>query len=140
MSLISTLKFKYFIHTVLANTLQTFYKILSLNGGGGVTPSRHLRPSSGREHMDTVITLQSGDDDYLMNETRRKLTKGDNPLLFSISGTGSSIRPVAQTRLDIPRPSITPVMGHWRESRNVQFREWDSNPLRILFELLYRQT
>ena len=32
---------------------------------------------------------------------------GDNPLLFSISGTGSFICPVAQTRLDIPRPLIT---------------------------------
>ena len=32
---------------------------------------------------------------------------GDNPLLFSISGTGSFICPVAQTWLDIPRPLIT---------------------------------
>ena len=31
----------------------------------------------------------------------------DNPLLFLISGTGSFICPVAQTRLDIPRPLIT---------------------------------
>ena len=32
---------------------------------------------------------------------------GDNPLLFSISGTGSFICPVAQARLDIPGPLIT---------------------------------
>ena len=32
---------------------------------------------------------------------------GDNPLLFAISGTGSFISPVAQTRLDIPRPLLT---------------------------------
>ena len=32
---------------------------------------------------------------------------GDNPLLFSISGTGSFICPVAQAQLDIPRPLIT---------------------------------
>ena len=32
---------------------------------------------------------------------------GDNPLLFSISGTGSYICPVAQARLDIPRSLIT---------------------------------
>ena len=38
---------------------------------------------------------------------------GDNPLLFSISGTGSFICPVAQTRLDIPKPLNYPLMGHW---------------------------
>ena len=32
---------------------------------------------------------------------------GDNPLLFSISGTGSFICQVAQTRLNIPKPQIT---------------------------------
>ena len=32
---------------------------------------------------------------------------GDNPLLFLISGMGSFICPVAQARLDIPRPLIT---------------------------------
>ena len=36
---------------------------------------------------------------------------GDNPLLFSISGTGSFICPVAQTPLDIPRPLITQSWG-----------------------------
>ena len=40
---------------------------------GGFTPCRHLRPSSGREHT-IVLLIQSGDDDYLMNETRRKPT------------------------------------------------------------------
>ena len=33
----------------------------------------HLRPSSGREHTELT---QSSDDDYLMNETRRKPTIG----------------------------------------------------------------
>ena len=37
---------------------------------GGLTPCRHLRPSSGRE------LIQAGDDDYLMNKTRRKPTTG----------------------------------------------------------------
>ena len=45
-------------------------------------PCRHLRPSSGREH--TIVQLiQSSDDDYLMNETRRKPTTGrQSPSLF----------------------------------------------------------
>ena len=37
---------------------------------------------------------------------------GDNPLLFSISGTGSCICPVTQTRLEIPRPLITQALVH----------------------------
>ena len=37
---------------------------------------------------------------------------GDNPLLFSISGTGSFICPVTQTRLDIPRPLLTQSHRH----------------------------
>ena len=56
--------------------------VLSLSGD--FTPCRHLRPSSGREH--TVVDLQhiqSGDDDYLMNGTRRKPTTGTRcPTLF----------------------------------------------------------
>ena len=55
----------------------------SLSLSGGFTPSRHLRPPGGNR------------------------PPGDNPLLFSISGTGSFICPVAQARLDIPRPLIT---------------------------------
>ena len=35
------------------------------------------------------------------------LPLGHDALLFSISGTGSFICPVAQTRLDIPRPLFT---------------------------------
>ena len=42
---------------------------------GGFTPCQHLRPSSGREHT-IVYLIQSGDDDYLINETRRKPTTG----------------------------------------------------------------
>ena len=48
---------------------------------------------------------------YLMNKTSRKPPTGDNPLLFSISGTGSFICPVTQTLLDIPRPLITQSWG-----------------------------
>ena len=45
-------------------------------------PSQHLRPSSGREH--TIVQLiQSGDDDYSMNETRKQTTIGrQSPSLF----------------------------------------------------------
>ena len=43
----------------------------------------------------------SGDDDYLTNETRRKPTTGARCPTLSISGTGSFIGPVTQTRLDI---------------------------------------
>ena len=42
-----------------------------------------------------------------MNETRRKPTTGTQCLLSSISGAGSLICPVAETRLDIPRPWTT---------------------------------
>ena len=49
---------------------------------GTFTPCRHLRPSSGREHM-IVYLIQSSDDDYLMNETRRKpTTRRQSPSLF----------------------------------------------------------
>ena len=41
---------------------------------------------------------------------------GDNPLLFSISGTGSFICPITQTRLDIPRPLITQSWGTGRKA------------------------
>ena len=36
-------------------------------------PCRQLRPSAGREHTAIKLT-RSGDDNYLMNETRRKRT------------------------------------------------------------------
>ena len=48
---------------------------------GSFTLCRHLRPSSGREH--TLVLIQSGDDDYLINETMRKPTTGTRcPTLF----------------------------------------------------------
>ena len=40
------------------------------------------------------------------------LPPGHDVLLFSISGTGSFICPVTQTRLDIPRPLITQSHRH----------------------------
>ena len=42
-------------------------------------------------------------------------------LLFSISGTGSFICPVAHTRLDIPRPVIThAVMDNWGSVKGIR--------------------
>ena len=74
--------------------LENIQVIRSLSGG--FTPCRHHRPSSGPEHSHKLI--QSGDDDYLMNDTWRKPITGTRcPTLFD----------VAQTRLDIPRPFIT---------------------------------
>ena len=75
---------------------------------GGFEPCRHLRPPSGREHT-VVLLIQSGDDDYLMIELGGNLPQGHDARLFSICGTGSCIDvcPVAQTRLDIPRPLFT---------------------------------
>ena len=76
-------------------------------GGGGFTPSRHLRPSSGREYIQSYTLIQSGDDDYLMNETRRKPTTGrQSPSLFD-KWHGIFYMPIAQTRLDIPRSLVT---------------------------------
>ena len=46
------------------------------------TSCRSLRPSSGRQHT-VVYLIQSGDDDYLMNETRMEPTTGTRyPSLF----------------------------------------------------------
>ena len=42
-----------------------------------------LRPSSGREH--TIVQLiQSGDDDYSMNETRRNPTSGTEVVMITL--------------------------------------------------------
>ena len=71
--------------------------------------------------------IQSGDDDYLMNETRRKPTTGrQSPSLFDkwhgIFYMRSRIDEAGHTKaFDFP------VAEHWGESRNVQFRGWDSN-------------
>ena len=67
---------------------------------GGVTPSRHLRPSAGREH--TIVQLiQSGDDDYSMNKTRRKPTTG-----------GQSLSPFNKWHGISYMPSYTGTAGH----------------------------
>ena len=58
---------------------------------GGFTPCRHLRPSSGREH--TIVTYSVRWRWWMKLGGNRP--PGDNPLLFSISGTGSFICPVA---------------------------------------------
>ena len=58
-----------------------------LSLSGGFTPSRHLRPSLGREHT-IVYLIQSGDDDYSMEETRRKPTTGRQSLSLFDKGHG----------------------------------------------------
>ena len=79
-------------------------------------PCRHLRPSSGGRTYN-CITIQSADDDYLMNETRRKPTTGTRcPTLFEYR---TFICPVAQKfkvlrhKADSNRQSAsnTPVTG-----------------------------
>ena len=87
--------------------------------------SRHLRPSSVGEH--TVITYSVGDDDYLMNGTRRKPTTGTRSrtllnkwhgIFYMPSHTDTAGRtkafdyPVTQTLLDVPRPLITQSHRH----------------------------
>ena len=106
----------------------------SLGLSGGFMPCRHLRPSSRREH--TIVELiQSGDDDYLMNESRRKPTTGrQSPSLFNkwhrIFYMPSRVDEAGHTKaFDYP------VAAHWGESRNVQFRGWDSNRQHIGLEL-----
>ena len=65
---------------LLSTTSRSAPGILSLRGG--FTPCRHLRPSSGREHT-VVLLIQSGADDYWMNETGKKPTTGTRcPTLF----------------------------------------------------------
>ena len=77
--------------------------------------NRHLRPSSGREHT-IVKPIQSGDDDYLMNETRRKPTTGrQSPCLFD-KWYGILYMP---SRIDGAGPTKTfdcPVAEHWGET------------------------
>ena len=51
---------------------------------------------------------------------------GDNPLFLSISGTGSFICPVAESRLDIPRPLITESPSPGGKPR-CSVPRWDSN-------------
>ena len=72
----------------------------SLSLSGGFTPCRHLRPSSGWDHRVIYIT-------YSIQWVEMSLPPGHDALLFSISGTRSCVCPVAQTRLDIPKPLIT---------------------------------
>ena len=55
-------------------------------------------------------SVQFGDADYLINETRRRPPTGTRCPIYTLSvgSTGSFILcPVAQTRLDIPRPLFT---------------------------------
>ena len=95
-------------------------------GGGGLTPCRHLRPSSGREH--TIVQLiQSGDDDYLMNETRRKPTTRRQPPSLFDKWHGIFYMPSRIDEAWHNKAFDYQVAEHWGEIRNVQFRGWDSN-------------
>ena len=77
-----------------------------LSLSGSFTPSRHLRPSSGWEHTVIYLTgIQSGDNDYLMDETRRKPTTGTQ-----CPGTGTDTTGHTKA-FDYP------VMDHWGKSK-----------------------
>ena len=98
-----------------------------------VTPCRHLRPSLQGESIHAVI--QSGDDDYLMNGTRRKPTTGrQSPSLFD-KWDGIFYMPSRTDTAGHTKAFDYPFMGHWEECRSVQFREWDSNRQRIVSQL-----
>ena len=99
-----------------------FTWVLSLSLSWGFTPCRHLKPSSGREHT-IVYLIQSGDDDYLMNETRRKPTAGRQSPSRSDKWHGIfHICPVTQTRLDLPRPLITQSHRHgWTYTKAIDY-------------------
>ena len=92
------------------------------------------------ERTYDCITYLVGDDDYLMNETRRKPTTGrQSPSLcdkwHGIFYMTSCIDEAGHTKaFDYS------VAEHWGESRNVQFRGWDSNrqhigPSRTCYQL-----
>ena len=51
------------------------------------------------------------------------LPLGHNALLFSISGTESIICPVAETRLDIPRPLINQI-----RTADLSVHSWTRKP------------
>ena len=91
------------------NNLDPLLKFLYETPPSECTKPPLLNPGSAPAYIFLIITvssLDSGDDDYL-NETRRKPTTGTRCPTLLISGMGSFICPVAQTRLDIPRPLIT---------------------------------
>ena len=93
---------------------------------GGFMPCRHLRPSSGREHTIAEL-IQSGDDDYLMNETRRKPTTGRQSPSLCDKWHGIFYMPSHIDEAGHTKAFDYAVAKHWGESRNVQFRRWDSN-------------
>ena len=103
----------------------------------GFTPCRHLRPSSGQEH--TIVQLiQSGDDDYLMNETRRKPTTGRQSRSLCDKWHGIFYIPSRIDEAGHTKAFGYPVAEHWGESRNVQFRRWDSNRQHISSRTCYQ--
>ena len=109
---------------------------MSLSLSGGFTPSRYLRPSSGREYSPTTYSVWFfgllgfnasatarvcygyGDDDYLMNETRRKPTTGTRcPTLFD-KWHGIFYMPSCTDTVGHAKAYIYPVMDHWGESQS----------------------
>ena len=93
---------------------------------GGFTPCQHLRPSSGREHT-IVYLIQSGDDDYLINETRRKPTTGRQSPSLCDKWHGIFHMPSRIDEAGHTKAFDYTVAEHLGENRNVQFRRWDSN-------------
>ena len=88
-------------------------------------PCRHIRSSSGREH--TIVNLiQSGDDDYLMNEIRRKLTTERQSLSLFDKWHGIFYMPSRIDKAGHTKALDYPVVEHWGGNRNVQPCE-DSN-------------
>ena len=70
-----------------------------------------MRPSSGREHT----LIQSGDDDYWMNETRRKPTTGrQSPSLFD-KWHGILYMP-SRTENIAGHTQAFDYMGHWEKA------------------------
>ena len=105
---------------LISNVPQLIFFCLS----GSFTPSRHIRPSSGREHtIDELI--KSCDNDSSMNETRRKPTTGRQSPSLCDKWHGIFYMP---SRIDTAvhtKAFDYPVAEHWG-GQNVQPRE-DSN-------------
>ena len=94
---------------------------------GALTPCRQLRPSSRREHVKASKSQMVVDEDYLMNETRRKpTTRRQSPSLCD-KWHGIFYMPSRIDEAGHTKAFDYPVAEGWGESRNVQFRRWDSN-------------
>ena len=80
-----------------------------------------------RARTYNCITYSVRDDDYLMNETRRKPTTGRQSPSLCDKWHGIFYMPSRIDEAGHTKAFDDPVAEHWGESRNVQFRRWDSN-------------